>query len=917
MNHRVLADYSRDVLGSSNVKVFVRARPPDPGRGCSDAGDATAGSTFEVDVGAKGSRPRRIVFRDPASRSYGDHAFTFDGVFWSDTEQEEMFEAVARTHVDQALRGLDTCCFAYGQTGSGKTYTMFGGEGSCRGLIPRTVEEVMAAVERRAAAPGGGTELAVAVSFVEIYCDQIRDLGRACAPRAGAADAAGKIAGPGLPKTSEIVARLELARRASFTSGFAAPRASFVPDVAEDYASMNCEIREDGGGNVFVKDLALIPVSTMSEIFHVIDTGLRLRATHDTKMNAVSSRSHTIFTIAIVQHGAGGRTATTGRIHLVDLAGSERLKKSESEGQRLREALHINTSLAALGKVVMALDPSVQQSHVPYRDSKLTRLLQNSLGGNSCTSLIATIHPARPFADECLSTLQFANRCRNVRNQPRVNYLAAGSSQDAGALVRRLQAEVEQLRHRLALAAAGSGLAGGNDRGPVGAGGRGAIGACARPGAASLPSMGPLLRAGNLRAVAVLRALGISAQVRTDGSIRTGDGRVVPAPTEADKKALRALAASTVAEDDSDDEATATSRWGSPTADGAPLGSLRAAAADALANAAPALRDLVAALERRRNTLRRRVDSREEALQREAEGARRARAALQEAASAARAERAKLRAELEATGRRLEELERGVAEASDSRLDTIARNSKRLLDEQRAELQTAHDALRAHGARRAEPRGGPRGGRVEQEETARLETIQKRLQEARRAEVGIIRDQYEHWLGERDAQLAAFAEAFNRYRETRRQRREKLEKEVLVLADALRATQKALRRCEDGEFTVRIDGAASTARPIVPPGARPPDPFAGSALLETRRLTERRAAQRSNHGSAPPRSDPAGAGGGVKWRRPSDAAAFSAALTARSPSAGTMGGGAGAALRAAQKGRRRRKLGAARGAVLE
>ena len=132
-------------------------------------------------------------------------------------------------------------------------------------------------------------------------------------------------------------------------------------------------------------------------------------------------------------------------LNLVDLAGSERLTKSESEGQRLREALSINSSLSALGKVVMALDPSVPSQYVPYRDSKLTRLLQNSIGGNSYTALLACMHPRNSDYDECLSTLQFANRCRNVRNQPRVNYIDQ-SAEDKDKRIRKLQGEVDSLR---------------------------------------------------------------------------------------------------------------------------------------------------------------------------------------------------------------------------------------------------------------------------------------------------------------------------------------------------------------------------------------------------------------------------------------------------------------------------------------
>jgi hypothetical protein len=131
----------------------------------------------------------------------------------------------------------------------------------------------------------------------------------------------------------------------------------------------------------------------MDEVKHLISCGLSVRATHETKMNATSSRSHTVFSITVIQRDKASGTATQGILNLIDLAGSERLKKSESTGLRLKEALHINTSLTALGKVIVALDPSGQNSHVPYRDAKLTRILQNSLGGNSYTTVLAAIHP--------------------------------------------------------------------------------------------------------------------------------------------------------------------------------------------------------------------------------------------------------------------------------------------------------------------------------------------------------------------------------------------------------------------------------------------------------------------------------------------------------------------------------------------
>ena len=215
-----------------------------------------------------------------------------------------------------------------------------------------------------------------------------------------------------------------------------------VKAAADEYNTLNYEIREDNEGNVFVKDLSMVPVTTIDEVLSLINTGMRVRATHETKMNATSSRSHTIFTVTLLQRDKITGQSSTSMLNLVDLAGSERIKKSESQGIRLKEALHINSSLTALGKVVMALDSShdVVHGHVPYRDSKLTRVLQNSLGGNSYTSVIATIQIHPNYYEECLSTLQFANRCRNVKNNPKVNYVEDTEDKD-----RRIKKLMEEL----------------------------------------------------------------------------------------------------------------------------------------------------------------------------------------------------------------------------------------------------------------------------------------------------------------------------------------------------------------------------------------------------------------------------------------------------------------------------------------
>jgi hypothetical protein len=327
---------------------------------------------------------------------------------------------------------------------------MFGTDGEIRGVIPRSVEYLFQSLSRKT----GSAEVAMVCSFLEIYNDQIRDLGKAYLVAMGVESSSSLAL---FEKTSDIFENLAGKRgNPYFAPAFHRPGSAMasvaesrpgLKEVQDEYNTMNYEIREDNEGNVFVKDLSLVPVTSLEEVMSLISLGLKVRATHETKMNAVSSRSHTVFTITVLQRDKITGQAVTGMLNLVDLAGSERLKKSESQGIRLKEALHINTSLTALGKVIMALDPSTENTHIPYRDSKLTRILQNSLGGNSFTSVIAAIHPSPKYYDECLSTLQFANRCRNVRNNPRVNY--ADDSEDKDKRIRKLNEEINSLRTKL------------------------------------------------------------------------------------------------------------------------------------------------------------------------------------------------------------------------------------------------------------------------------------------------------------------------------------------------------------------------------------------------------------------------------------------------------------------------------------
>jgi hypothetical protein len=463
MDHKVVTDYT-NVVDNAHVSVYIRARP------CED-GEQPPSDVYTFSA----QEPKKITICDPHNKSSGGVAFQFDRVFGTESDQTDIFETVSKPQVDHCLNGFNSCCFAYGQTGSGKTYSVFGEGGDERGIVPRSIEYLFEQLDSRSK----HKNVALAVSFLEIYCDQIRDLGKAYLDKSGRSGPAGT--STSTTKTSDWYEKSILQRQSSFVKTDD-DHLSNAPEIEKH------EIHEDANRNVFVKDLSVIPVTSPEEVITVVQMGLKLRATHETKMNAVSSRSHTVFTITIVQKDRASQEETTGMLNLVDLAGSERLKKSESEGSRLREALHINSSLSALGKVVMALDPSSPSSYIPYRDSKLTRLLQNSIGGNSYTTLLATIHPVLYHADECLSTLQFANRCRNVQNQPRVNY-SGQSDGDKERRIRRLVEEIGILKQRLAESGGGS-------------------------------------------IAEVLRKLGMDCEVGEDGTIRMADGRVIGADGE-------------------------------------------------------------------------------------------------------------------------------------------------------------------------------------------------------------------------------------------------------------------------------------------------------------------------------------------------------------------------------------------------
>ena len=217
-----------------------------------------------------------------------------------------------------------------------------------------------------------------------------------------------------------------------------------IRDLLAKPEKHNLEIKERPDIGVYVKDLTMVTVPNPAKMQQLMQHGSANRHVGATNMNEMSSRSHALFTITIeCSYGNGANAGIRqGKLHLVDLAGSERQSKTGATGDRLKEAAKINLSLSTLGNVISAL-VDAKTTHVPYRNSKLTRLLQDSLGGNSKTLMIANIGPATYNYDETISTLRYANRAKNIKNVARIN------EDPKDALLRKYQEDIENLRRQL------------------------------------------------------------------------------------------------------------------------------------------------------------------------------------------------------------------------------------------------------------------------------------------------------------------------------------------------------------------------------------------------------------------------------------------------------------------------------------
>ena len=280
-----------------------------------------------------------------------------------DSRQADVFDFSIRPTVDDILNGYNGTVFAYGQTGAGKSYTMMGSniaDPDAKGIIPRITEQIFASIMDSAS----NIEYTVRVSYMEIYMEKIRDL--------------------------------------------------LVPQ------NDNLSVHEERSRGVYVKGLLEVYVSSIEEVYQILERGGMARVVAATNMNQESSRSHAIFVVTVSQKNVENGSAKSGQLFLVDLAGSERQSKTGAQGTQLKEATTINRSLSSLGNVINALTDG-KSTHVPYRDSKLTRILQESLGGNSRTTLIINCSPSSYNDSETVSTLRFGVRAKSIKNNAKVN----------------------------------------------------------------------------------------------------------------------------------------------------------------------------------------------------------------------------------------------------------------------------------------------------------------------------------------------------------------------------------------------------------------------------------------------------------------------------------------------------------------
>eukprot|EP00762_Andalucia_godoyi_P003834 ANDGO_08538.mRNA.1 Kinesin-like protein KIN-5C len=366
------------------VKVVVRCRPM-------NIKEAQSGSTQVVFAEAD---THEVKIQQNIASKYVSKVYTFDEVFSSNSTQAEVYDRAVQPIVEEVLEGYNCTIFAYGQTSTGKTFTMEGERDLQDGrIVTEKSGVIFRAVNQIFNALGNDeVEYTVRVSCLELYNEELADL------------------------------------------------------LSPDYETKRLRIYEDPRKGTTVSNMEEVPVQTSADILLAIESANRRRQVAETQLNRNSSRSHVITTITIHIKEAtpdGEDVVRTGKLNLVDLAGSENIGRSGAIEKRAKEAGMINQSLLTLGRVITAL--TEHSPHIPYRESKLTRLLQESLGGRAKTCIIATISPASINIDETMSTLDYANRAKSIKNRPEVN-----QKMTKRALIKEMAAEIESLKAELA-----------------------------------------------------------------------------------------------------------------------------------------------------------------------------------------------------------------------------------------------------------------------------------------------------------------------------------------------------------------------------------------------------------------------------------------------------------------------------------
>ncbi|KAJ9506936.1 hypothetical protein QJQ45_016507 [Haematococcus lacustris] len=451
--------FSAASSGHDNFKVVVRIRPPLP-RELRSSGLRPYQCTTHVE-----STCRNITLSEnltavlqglsapaEAGSLYSTYRFTFDHVYDQHCSQEDIYSRSAQHVVLSILQGYNAAIIAYGQTGTGKTFTMEGElAGPHRGIIPRTVEDIF--------------------TYIVNDPEPTRWRLQCSAAAASSRDAGNTAVGSGAVElwTGRVPAWLSPACSACSKYLVRASYLQIYNEVISDLLKperTNLAIREDRRRGVFVEGLSEWVVRSPAEVYQLMERGQALRTTGATKLNEVSSRSHAVCIVIVEKCTAGlegggaagwprapaaGKDAgashsiKVGKLNLVDLAGSERVHVTGAVGKRLEESKRINASLSALGNVISALtDRRGERAHIPYRDSKLTRILEDSLGGNCRTTMICTIAPSLEAYQESLSSLKFANRAKSIKNEAHVN-----EDVDQRTLLRKYERELRKLRAEL------------------------------------------------------------------------------------------------------------------------------------------------------------------------------------------------------------------------------------------------------------------------------------------------------------------------------------------------------------------------------------------------------------------------------------------------------------------------------------